>query len=105
MHAALRQQAVILKHETDFLVAERREVPGRQAEGFVPPSVTVPVVGGSSAPRMYSSVLLPLPDGPMIAAASPGANVSETSDSTDTSPCGDGYDLPTPLDRQACDLS
>ncbi len=31
-HAALRQQAVVLKHETDFLVAECREVFRRQAE-------------------------------------------------------------------------
>src|SRR6187200_2559496 len=33
----------------------------------------------------------------MIAAASPGANDSDTFDSTGRSPCGDGYDLPTPL--------
>ena len=50
---ALRQQAVILEHEADLLVAERRQRRRRRARtGSRPSSVTVPDVGGSSAPRM-----------------------------------------------------
>ena len=38
-------------------------------------------------------MLLPLPDGPMIAAASPGASDNDTSDSTASGPRGVGYSL------------
>src|SRR5687768_17984519 len=44
---------------------------------------------------MWSSELLPLPDGPVMAAASPGANAKVTSDRTVSGPRGVGYDLPT----------
>jgi hypothetical protein len=39
---------------------------------------------------MYSSELLPLPDGPVMAAASPAASDSDTSDSTVSGPRGVG---------------
>src|SRR5262245_11147370 len=45
---------------------------------------------------MYSIELLPLPDGPVIAAASPGASENVTFDSTVSVPCGAGYCLLTP---------
>ena len=44
---------------------------------------------------MYSSELLPLPDGPVIAAASPGAIENDTSDSTVSGPRGVSYCLLT----------
>jgi hypothetical protein len=44
---------------------------------------------------MYSRVLLPLPDGPVIAAASPGARENVTSDNTRSGPRGVGYSLLT----------
>ena len=47
-------------------------------------------------------MLLPLPDGPMIAAASPGASESDTSDSTVSGPRGVGYSLLTFGDLQQC---
>src|SRR6185436_1846545 len=56
-------------------------------------SVTVPELGGSSAPRMYSSVLLPLPDGPVIAIASPRDSVSEMPVKISSGPRGVGYDF------------
>ncbi len=43
-----------------------------RANGSTPSSVTVPPVGRSSVPRMFSSVLLPDPLGPTIASDSPG---------------------------------
>ena len=52
----------------------------------MPLRVIVPLVGVSSAPSRYSIVLLPLPDGPMIAAASPGARVKLALFSTSTGP-------------------
>jgi hypothetical protein len=48
-------------------------------ESSVPPTITRPDVGLSSAPRMCSSVLFPDPEGPMIAANSPFGNSRVTS--------------------------
>ena len=39
---------------------------------------------------------MPLPDGPMIAAASPGLSDSDTSDNTASGPRGVGYSFVTP---------
>src|SRR5579859_5898090 len=61
--------------------------------GFRPSSMTAPEVGCSSAPRIYSSVLLPLPDGPMMETASPGLSISETPERMRMGPCGDWYSL------------
>ena len=58
--------------------------------GSRPLSRTLPDEGGSRAPRMYSSELLPLPDGPVIAAACPGASENDTSASTVSGPRGVG---------------
>ena len=51
----------------------------RRAKGSLPARRTVPAVGVSRVPRMCSSVLLPEPDGPMTASASPRCTVSVTS--------------------------
>ena len=96
-HTALWQQAVILKYESDVLVAKRRKMSWRQGKRIRSVKRDGAGDGGSSAPRMYRSVLLPLPEGPVMAAASPGTSDIETSESTATSPSGDGYDLPTLL--------
>ena len=43
------------------------------------PSIrTVPSVGESSAPMMFSSVVLPLPEGPSTTVNSPGSTVRST---------------------------
>src|SRR5579859_5830698 len=61
--------------------------------GLRPSSVTEPEVGGSSAPRIYSSVLLPLPEGPMMEMASPRLSERETPERIGRGPRGDGYCL------------
>ena len=77
-HAALRQQVVILEHEADLPVAERGQAAVVAARtGRCRRAARVPALGGSSAPRMCSSVLLPLPDGPdnrRAVARPPGAD-------------------------------
>src|SRR6185295_184669 len=75
-----------------------------RSNGFFPSSVIVPCDGGSSAPSMYKSELLPLPEGPVIAAASPGESVKLTPDSTVSGPRGVGYCLPTPETFNTADL-
>src|SRR2546428_6951223 len=42
---------------------------------------------------MYSNELLPLPDGPMMAAASPGASENDTAESTASGPRAVAYAL------------
>src|SRR5678815_704998 len=64
----------------------------------------VPCDGGSSAPSMYSSELFPLPEGPVMAAASPGDNVKLTSDNTVSGPRGVGYCLLTSETFNTVDL-
>jgi hypothetical protein len=44
---------------------------------------------------MYSSVLLPVPEGPMIETASPLESENETSDKTRSGPLGVEYSLET----------
>jgi hypothetical protein len=51
-----------------------------------PPTRISPVVGRSMPAMRFSRVDLPLPDGPMIATASPGATVRLTSDTADAAP-------------------
>src|SRR5687768_14731422 len=51
----------------------------------------VPRVGVSNAPARYRNVLLPLPEGPMIATASPGASDKSTPSSTGTGPAAVSY--------------
>lgn len=47
-----------------------------------PPSCIVPVVGSTSPPMIFDSVLLPAPFSPVSASAWPAASVSVTSAST-----------------------
>ena len=56
---------------------------------FSPARLYVPAVGRSRQPMMFISVVLPEPDGPMIATYSPVSTDSEMSLSTGTSilPC------------------
>src|SRR6476619_27457 len=61
--------------------------------GSLPSSGTLPIDGASSPPRMYRSVLLPLPDGPMMATASPRTTANEMSRRILRSPRGVGYDF------------
>ena len=56
------------------------------ANGSTLSSRTVPVVGRSSVPRMCKSVLLPDPDGPVTANASPRSKVSDTPRKTESEP-------------------
>src|SRR5262245_52848028 len=58
------------------------------------PRRTEPLVGRSRAPRICKSVLLPEPEGPRMAAASPGVMARSTSRNTTRSPDRVGYDLP-----------
>src|SRR4051812_40300260 len=69
---------------------------GDSRNGSTPSSVTVPRLGGSSAPSRYSRELFPAPEGPMMAAAAPGARENETSDRTVSGPRGVGYDFVRP---------
>ena len=69
----------------------RRKRNSSLREAFVmscPATMTVPPVGESSAPIMFSSVVLPLPDGPSTTMNSRSATASVTSSSavTVTSP-------------------
>src|SRR5213076_1002165 len=52
----------------------------------MPSTVTVPLVGWSSAPISDSSDVLPDPEGPVSATNSPGSSVSETSATATTGP-------------------
>jgi hypothetical protein len=49
-----------------------------------PPSTIRPPLGSMTAPRHFSSVLLPEPDGPIRPTTSPGATVMFTSFSAST---------------------
>ena len=82
---------MVLKYKPDLLIAKSSELFGVQRKGFWPFRVTVPLDGGSSAPIMYSKVLLPLPEGPMIETAEPGGNESETSETMRSGPAGVEY--------------
>ena len=85
---ALRQQRVVLEDEADVSLRKAACSRSPSVKGSWPSSVTVPDVGGSSVPRMYSSVLLPLPDGPMIATAAPRSSDSDTPLRMGSSPRG-----------------
>ena len=49
-----------------------------------PPTETLPAVGVSSAPMMFSSVVFPLPEGPSTTTNSPSDTCSSTSSSART---------------------
>ena len=67
-----------LKHKTDLPVPHRGQLLVIQLVQVLARQCTSPVVGRSSVPMMFSSVLFPEPDGPMIASDSPRATSSET---------------------------
>ena len=79
---------MVLEDEADFGVAKFRHRLRRKRERIASVSVTVPDDGGSSAPSTCSSELLPLPDGPVTTAASPGVSANVTSESTTRGPRG-----------------
>jgi len=72
------------------------------SHGETPSNTNCPVVGGSSNPSMYSSVLFPLPDGPMIDNASPSCKSMSTLSSTGTGPAADSYVFEI---ARACNMS
>ena len=87
--AGARQQVELLKHESDLLVADLGQfVAVELADTLMPSSRYVPEVGLSRQPRMFISVDLPDPDGPMMATNSPRSISSEMpfSACTGTSP-------------------
>jgi hypothetical protein len=86
---------VVLEDEPDAAVAEAGELLLGEARGILPARATVPDVGLSSAPRIASSVLLPLPDGPITQTDSPGASAIETPSRIVSDPVGPGYSLRT----------
>src|SRR5262245_9924920 len=61
------------------------------ANGLVPSKRTLPDVGGSSVPRIESSVLFPEPLGPRMARFSPRRSEKVTPDNTRTGSAGVGY--------------
>src|SRR4051794_9834736 len=61
--------------------------------GSRPSSLMEPELGGSSAPTIYSSVLLPEPEGPMIAAESPRFSEKFTPERIARGPRGVAYSL------------
>ena len=71
----LREQVVKLKNKAQRLVSKLRELHAPSTGRYLAvaaQSKPFPGVGGSSVPRMWSSVLLPTPDAPVIATISPG---------------------------------
>ena len=59
----------------------------------VSPSATVPEVGRSSPAATFRNVLLPEPDGPMIAVNDPRASPTLTPSSATTAPIAPAMDL------------
>ena len=79
LHGKRVEQVKLLKHEAELRAAERRDLPLRDRAQRRPSSTTSPPVGLSSAARMLSSVVLPLPLSPMMATYSPFSTVKFTS--------------------------
>ncbi len=67
-----REQVIGLEDKADMLAPDPGELLGTGAVAVDwPPTRTVPLVGVSMQPRMESSVVLPLPDGPISSVSSP----------------------------------
>ena len=67
-----REQVIGLEDEADVLAPDLGEFLGVGIRRSAwPPTRTVPLVGVSMQPRMESSVVLPLPDGPISSVSSP----------------------------------
>src|SRR5215207_489396 len=72
------EQVEELEDEPDVVAPELGELLVLQTFEWTPPTAIAPEVGDSSAPTIWSSVLLPDPDGPMIATISPSSIVKST---------------------------
>ena len=80
-----RQQVEELEDEADALAPQQGQLPGRRGRRSGGRRArSMPAVGVSSAPSRCSSVLLPEPDGPMIATISPRAISRSTPSSART---------------------
>ena len=78
-------QEELLEDEADARRAQRRELPvGHLAATSSPVMRTMPLVGRSSVPIRWSSVVLPEPDGPTIATSSPAWTAKLTPRSAST---------------------
>ena len=67
-----RKQMIRLEHEADMLAPQLGQFLRPRAGGrMLPRTRTVPAVGVSMQPRMDSSVVLPLPEGPISSVSSP----------------------------------
>ena len=73
-----------LKDETDAPAAEREQLLARQPSDVPARYNDPPLARRSSAPMMFSSVVLPLPDGPSTTTKSSAATRMETSASATT---------------------
>ena len=84
---------MILEDEADRGVAERRQLARREQERIA--AVERDRAGARRLERaeQVEQRALAAPDGPMMAAASPGASENDTSDSTVSGPRGVGYCL------------
>ena len=63
----------------------------------MPPIQIEPLSGESSVPMRFSKVVLPDPEGPVIATVAPTATSRSIPFKTGTTPAGPGYPLATPL--------
>src|SRR6185437_3063550 len=61
----------------------------------LPSSSTLPRVGRTKPATMFIIVVLPQPDGPITATNSPSAIGYDTSSTTRSRPCFDGYSIET----------
>ena len=69
----------LLKDEADFFRAKARQgVAGKRGDFLPVQQSRGRTVGVSSPPRIFSSVLLPEPEGPITATHSPFSTVNET---------------------------
>ena len=78
-------QEELLEHEPDPGRPQRRRAARSGRAGTSKPATrTVPVVGRSRVPMMWSREVLPDPDGPTTATSSPAATVTDTALSAST---------------------
>ena len=74
MRRQARQQVEGLEDEADLLAAEPRQTVGRdRLHGPALEGDSSPALGCRRQPRISMSVVLPEPEGPVIATSSPGA--------------------------------
>ena len=91
------EQVVALEHEADVALLQRRAILLASAWMGCPSKQYSPLQALSCMPRMWSSVDLPAPDGPMIETNSPGLMSSAIRRSTKVCPAPTGNDFSTPF--------